>query len=68
MKDKIKNKGSKVLYEKVKDVILKDKKTSISYIQRILGFGYNEVSEIVKQLELDGVLSTPDVNGAREIL
>lgn len=56
------------LYESAKMVVLNDKKTSISYIQRKLRIGYNRAATIVEQLEQTGVLSEPNVKGNREIL
>ncbi|WP_419777939.1 DNA translocase FtsK 4TM domain-containing protein [Malaciobacter marinus] len=56
------------LYEDAKQVVLTDKKTSISYIQRKLRIGYNRAATIVEQLEKSGVLSEPNAKGNREIL
>ena len=57
-----------VLYEDAKMIVINDKKTSISYIQRKLRIGYNRAATIVEQLQLAGVLSEPNVKGNREIL
>ena len=56
------------LYEDAKEVVLADRKTSISYIQRRLRIGYNRAATIVEQLEQTGVLSEADTKGNREIL
>jgi len=56
------------LYEDAKEVVLTDKKTSISYIQRKLRIGYNRAATIVEQLEQTGVLSEANTKGNREIL
>jgi len=56
------------LYEEAKSVVLVDKKTSISYLQRRLKIGYNRAATIVEQLEQTGVLSEADARGNREIL
>jgi len=56
------------LYEKAKDVILADQKTSISYLQRKLQIGYNRSANIIEQLQEMGVLSPPNNKGQREIL
>jgi len=56
------------LYEKAKDVILTDQKTSISYLQRKLQIGYNRSANIIEQLQEMGVLSPPNNKGQREIL
>lgn len=56
------------LYEEAKAVILEDRKTSISYLQRRLKIGYNRAANIIEQLAQMGVLSEPDAKGQREIL
>ena len=56
------------LYEEAKSVVLTDKKTSISYLQRKLQIGYNRSARVVEQLEQEGVLSAPNAKGMREIL
>ncbi len=56
------------LYEKAKEVVLTDKKTSISYLQRKLQIGYNRSANIIEQLEKTGVLSAPNAKGQREII
>jgi S-DNA-T family DNA segregation ATPase FtsK/SpoIIIE len=56
------------LYEDAKRVVLEDKKSSISYLQRRLQIGYNRSARIVEQLETMGVLSPPNAKGSREIL
>lgn len=56
------------LYEQAKEIILSDRKTSISYLQRKLGIGYNRSANIIEQLEQMGVLSEVNSKGVREIL
>jgi len=56
------------LFEEAKKVVLEEKKTSISYIQRRLQIGYNRSARIVEQLEAAGVLSAANAKGNREIL
>ncbi len=56
------------LFEEAKSVVLSDKKTSISYLQRRLQIGYNRSATIIEQLEMAGVLSAPNAKGQREIL
>jgi len=56
------------LYEEAKAVVLADKKTSISYLQRKLQIGYNRSANIIEQLEATGVLSAPNAKGNREII
>jgi len=56
------------LYEEAKMVVLQDKKSSISYLQRRLKIGYNRSATIIEQLEKTGVLSEANAKGNREIL
>jgi len=56
------------LFEEAKSVVLNDKKTSISYLQRKLQVGYNRSARIIEQLEQEGILSAPNSKGIREIL
>jgi S-DNA-T family DNA segregation ATPase FtsK/SpoIIIE len=56
------------LYEQAKLVVIQDKKSSISYLQRRLKIGYNRSATIIEQLEQTGILSAPNSKGNREIL
>ena len=56
------------LYEEARNVVLNDRKTSISYLQRKLQIGYNRSARVIEQLENEGVLSAPNAKGIREIL
>ncbi|WP_295419248.1 DNA translocase FtsK [Sulfurovum sp.] len=56
------------LFEEAKAVVLADKKTSISYLQRKLQIGYNRAANIIEQLEAKSILSPPNAKGNREIL
>ena len=56
------------LYEEARNVVLTDRKTSISYLQRKLQIGYNRSARVIEQLEQEGVLSAPNAKGMREIL
>ena len=65
---KVSNGSFDELFEEAKQVVLNDKKTSISYLQRRLQIGYNRSATIIEQLEMAGVLSAPNAKGQREIL
>ncbi|NPA50633.1 MAG: DNA translocase FtsK [Epsilonproteobacteria bacterium] len=56
------------LFEEAKEIVLKERKSSISYLQRRLQIGYNRSANIVEQLEKMGILSPPNSKGQREIL
>ena len=42
-------------------------KVSTSFLQRRLGIGYNEASKIVGQLERDGIVTSPNNVGRRDL-
>lgn len=56
------------MFEEAKNVILADRKTSISYLQRKLQIGYNKSARLIEQLENEGILSAPNSKGIRDIL
>ena len=56
------------LFEQAKEVMLSERKTSISYLQRRLTIGYNRAANIIEQLQNAGFLSEPNAKGQREIL
>jgi S-DNA-T family DNA segregation ATPase FtsK/SpoIIIE len=56
------------LYDEAKEIVLADKKTSISYLQRKLQIGYNRSARIIEQLEQRGILSEPNAKGNRDIV
>jgi len=56
------------LYEQAKEIVIRDKKPTISYIQRRLGIGYNKAATIIERMENEGVVSAPDASGKRHIL
>ncbi|MEI6079730.1 MAG: DNA translocase FtsK 4TM domain-containing protein [bacterium] len=56
------------LYDQAVTIVLETKKTSISYIQRRLGIGYNRAANIMEQMERNGVVSAELSSGRREIL
>ncbi len=55
------------LFEEAKEIILRDRKTSTSYLQRRLSIGYNRAANIIEQLERAGFLTPPNAKGQREI-
>ncbi len=56
------------LYERARDLVLRERKVSTSYIQRRLQIGYNRAADIIDRLEHDGVISAAGTTGRREIL
>jgi S-DNA-T family DNA segregation ATPase FtsK/SpoIIIE len=56
------------LYDKAVSIVVRDKKASTSYIQRRLRIGYNRAATLIEQMEQEGVISSPNHAGKREIL
>ena len=56
------------LYEQAKEIVLRDKKPTISYLQRRLSIGYNKAAGFIERMEQDGIVSAPDANNKRHIL
>jgi S-DNA-T family DNA segregation ATPase FtsK/SpoIIIE len=56
------------LYEQAVKVVLRDKKSSVSYVQRRLQVGYNKAASLIERMEKEGVVSPPNHAGKREIL
>ncbi|QEK38838.1 DNA translocase FtsK [Candidatus Nesciobacter abundans] len=55
-------------YKMALRIVLEEKKVSISYLQRRLSIGYNKSAKIVEEMEKQGIVSTPDRTGKREVL
>ncbi|WP_127106836.1 DNA translocase FtsK [Pararhodobacter zhoushanensis] len=60
--------GEDALYDQAVAIVARDRKCSTSYIQRKLGIGYNKAARLVEQMEDEGVVSTANHVGKREIL
>lgn len=56
------------LYNQAVNIVRRERKSSISYIQRSLRIGYNKAANLVEEMERSGVLSSPNHSGKREIL
>ena len=56
------------LYNQAIMIVKRDKKPSISYIQRQLRIGYNRAAILIEKMEQDGIISEPNISGKREII
>ncbi len=56
------------LYDRAVNIVLRDRKCSVSYIQRRLSVGYNKAASLVERMEKEGVVGQPNHAGKREIL
>ena len=60
--------GEDALYDTAVAIVVKDRKCSTSYIQRKLAIGYNKAARLVEQMEDQGLVSSANHVGKREIL
>ena len=56
------------LYDQAVEVVLKDRKASISYVQRKLKIGYNRSARLLEDMENAGLVSSLTSSGQREVL
>ncbi|SAL20533.1 cell division protein [Caballeronia arvi] len=56
------------LYDQAVEVVIKNKRASISLVQRHLRIGYNRAARLLEQMENSGLVSAMSSNGNREIL
>lgn len=56
------------LYNQAVEIVRRDKKPSISYVQRQLRIGYNRAAILIERMEKEGVVSEPNISGKREII
>jgi DNA segregation ATPase FtsK/SpoIIIE, S-DNA-T family len=56
------------LYDKALAIVARDRKATISYIQRRLEIGYNRAAKVIERMESEGVVSKPNHKGLREVL
>ncbi len=56
------------MYDQAVEVVLKNRKASISLVQRHLKIGYNRAARLVEDMEKAGLVSSMSTNGQRDIL
>lgn len=56
------------LYNQAVNLVIKNKKCSVNYIQKNLNIGYNEASRLLEKMEQQGIVSPPSSSGKRTIL
>ncbi|MGE0830889.1 MAG: DNA translocase FtsK [Hyphomonadaceae bacterium] len=56
------------LFDRAVEIVRRDRKASTSYLQRRLQIGYNRAATLIERLEKEGVISTANAAGKREIL
>ncbi len=56
------------LYAKAVMIVRRDKKASISYVQRQLRIGYNRAAILIEKMEEEGIITPPNISGKRMII
>ncbi|HEX4329896.1 MAG TPA: DNA translocase FtsK 4TM domain-containing protein [Burkholderiales bacterium] len=56
------------MYDQAVEIVLKNKRASISLVQRHLRIGYNRAARLLDAMEKAGLVSTMQTNGNRDIL
>ncbi|MBL8397163.1 MAG: DNA translocase FtsK 4TM domain-containing protein [Candidatus Accumulibacter sp.] len=56
------------MYDQAVEVVLKNRRASISLVQRHLRIGYNRSARLIETMEKAGLVSTMDARGGREVL
>ncbi|MGE5493138.1 MAG: DNA translocase FtsK, partial [Actinomycetota bacterium] len=56
------------LYDQAVEVVLKNRRASISLVQRHLRIGYNRSARLIEAMEKSGLVSAMDGRGGREVL
>ncbi|HEX2593924.1 MAG TPA: DNA translocase FtsK, partial [Rhizomicrobium sp.] len=55
-------------YDKALSIVARERKATVSRIQRHLQIGYNRAARIIERMEKEGVVSKPNHKGVREVL
>ena len=56
------------LYDRAVAVVTRDRKASTSYVQRRLQIGYNRAATLIERMEQEGVVSSANHAGKRDVL
>ncbi|MCS4533812.1 DNA translocase FtsK [Neisseria montereyensis] len=56
------------MYDDAVACVIKNRKATISSVQRYLRVGYNRAARLIDQMEADGIVSAPEANGNRTVL
>jgi len=56
------------LYDEAVKIVVRERKPSISYVQRRLKIGYNRAARLIEAMETAGLVGPLQSNGAREVL
>jgi S-DNA-T family DNA segregation ATPase FtsK/SpoIIIE len=60
--------GGDDLYDKAVELVCRERKASTSFVQRYLQIGYNRAARLIERMEKEGVVSSANHVGKREVL
>ncbi|GAA0907482.1 hypothetical protein GCM10009552_15490 [Rothia nasimurium] len=58
----------KRLYGEAINVVRSTGRVTISVLQRHLRIGYNRAARFIEQMEIEGIVTAPQLNGQRELI
>ena len=56
------------MYREAVAAVVRDKRPTTSYVQRVLRIGYNRAASMIERMEREGIISAADHAGKRQIL
>jgi predicted phage-related endonuclease len=62
------NSDDGLLYDRAVELVLKTRKTSISWVQRQLRIAYSQAAQMIERMEADGIVSPAGHDGIRALL
>lgn len=62
------NLGDDELYALAVEIVTRENKPTLSYLQRFLSVGYNKAAALMERMEADGIVTAPDENGKRHLI
>jgi recombination associated protein RdgC len=64
----VSSEGKDVFYDEAVKFVRETRRASVSAVQRKFKIGFNRGARLVEQMEVEGIVSKPGHNGAREVL
>jgi S-DNA-T family DNA segregation ATPase FtsK/SpoIIIE len=55
-------------FDRANEIVLRDRKASVSYLQRRLSIGYNRAADLIERMEREGLIGPANNVGKRQIL
>jgi S-DNA-T family DNA segregation ATPase FtsK/SpoIIIE len=56
------------MYREAVAAVVRDKRPTTSYVQRVLRIGYNRAASMIERMEREGIISAADHSGKRQIV